>query len=75
MFLRGTELKTPNNMHTLTQKQIAGHLQVSEMAVVRLAQKQRIPYVMVGARRRFDPAVVDAYLVRTACAVLRRETR
>ena len=62
-------------MHTLTQKQIAEHLQVSEMAVVRLAQKQGIPYVMVGARRRFDAAVVDAYLVRTACAVLRRETR
>ncbi len=46
----------------VTARQLGGLLAVSEHLVSRLAREGRIPFVMVGGCRRFDPEAVDAAL-------------
>lgn len=48
----------------LTKRQLADRLQVSTRTIDRHIKAGLLPSRLAGSRRRFDPAEVDAYLVR-----------
>lgn len=53
-------------MHTsktlITVKRLAEYLSVSEKAIYEMKSRDQIPYVKIGARLRFDPDEIQAFI-------------
>jgi excisionase family DNA binding protein len=48
----------------LNIKELASILRMSITTLYRLAQKRQIPSLMLGGTRRFDPSVIEAWLIK-----------
>ena len=49
-----------------TLAQTAEHLALSESAVGKMARRNEIPSILIGRRRRYQPAAIRRYLARLA---------
>jgi excisionase family DNA binding protein len=55
-------METNTVTELLTEDELAAHLRTTPRFVKRICVERRIRYVLIGGRRRFDPADVAAFI-------------
>jgi excisionase family DNA binding protein len=56
-------MKVPGKDDRLwTKKQVSAYFNVSTSTVDRIVARRQLPFIVVGGRRRFDPADLAAFL-------------